>query len=287
LQIIKSIRELDNQLQQARRKGMKVALVPTMGFLHEGHLSLVRAANMENDLVVVSIFVNPTQFGPGEDYDTYPRDLENDVIKLQETGIEYIFAPDVEELYPEGYSTFVEVEGITDKLCGHFRPGHFRGVTTIVSKLFNIVRPDRAYFGEKDYQQLIVIKKMVRDLNMPVQIKGLPIIREEDGLAMSSRNRYLNSEERKAATVLYKALQNAKKMVYNGERDADQIKKEMLSFINKEPLVSIDYVSVVDPETLEDLDKIKDSVLLALAVYIGDTRLIDNVLIKCKDMEVW
>jgi pantoate--beta-alanine ligase len=287
LQIIKSIRELDNQLQQARRKGMKVALVPTMGFLHEGHLSLVRAANMENDLVVVSIFVNPTQFGPGEDYDTYPRDLENDVIKLQETGIEYIFAPDVEELYPEGYSTFVEVEGITDKLCGHFRPGHFRGVTTIVSKLFNIIKPDRAYFGEKDYQQLIVIKKMVRDLNMPVQIKGLPIIREEDGLAMSSRNRYLNSEERKAATVLYKALQNAKKMVYNGERDADQIKKEMLSFINKEPLVSIDYVSVVDPETLEDLDKIKDSVLLALAVYIGDTRLIDNVLIKCKDMEVW
>ncbi|MDI3547987.1 MAG: pantoate--beta-alanine ligase [Halanaerobiales bacterium] len=280
MEIIKGIAELRSRIQQAKEDGKDIGLVPTMGYLHEGHLSLVRAAVRDNDIVVVSIFVNPTQFGPNEDYDSYPRDLEHDAAKLRELGVDYVFAPGVQEMYPEGYNSFVEVRDLTDKLCGKSRPGHFRGVTTVVTKLLNIVQPHRAYFGQKDFQQLVVIRRMVTDLNIPVEIKGLPIVREEDGLAMSSRNKYLNSKERKAATVLFKALEKGKEMILEGERDADKVREEMAGLINQEPLARIDYVAVVDPEGLQDLKKIGDRVLLALAVFIGNTRLIDNCFIE-------
>jgi pantoate--beta-alanine ligase len=249
-----------------------------MGFLHEGHLSLVRAARAENDHVFVSIFVNPTQFGPNEDLSTYPRNPERDLAMLTAEGVDYVFMPPVEEVYRKGATTAVEVGPVTEVLEGAARPGHFRGVATVVLKLFNIVQPDRAYFGKKDAQQLVVIQKMVRDLDVPVEIRPQPTVREDDGLAMSSRNTYLDTaEQRQGALVLHEALKLAAKLWLQGERDAAQIRQQMRSAIEKEPLAKIDYVSIADPETLQELTRIEDSALVSMAVRVGKTRLIDNV----------
>ncbi|MFW6022992.1 MAG: pantoate--beta-alanine ligase [Halanaerobiaceae bacterium] len=278
--IAKKIRKVRKNVRKAKMEGKRVGFVPTMGFLHEGHLSLVRKAVQENDFVVVSIFVNPTQFGPHEDFDSYPRDYERDVSLLEKIDTDLIFIPEVAEMYSENNSTFVNVNNITDRLCGSSRPAHFQGVTTVVSKLFNIVQPDRAYFGQKDYQQLLVIKKMVKDLNFPVEIIGLPIVREEDGLAMSSRNKYLNEEERRQALILYKSLLKAKELVEKEKiYDIEVIRQQIKEMIDEKPAARIDYVQLVDPETLDDIDKVTDKLLIALAVYVGDTRLIDNMVI--------
>lgn len=251
--------------------------VPTMGYLHEGHLSLVRAARTANPNVVASIFVNPTQFGPGEDFERYPRDEARDLSLLCDERVDVVFMPSVEEMYPDGASTFVEVEGITDVLEGAHRPGHFRGVTTVVAKLFNIVQPARAYFGRKDAQQLAVVRKMVRDLRFDIEIVGLPTVREPDGLAMSSRNAYLSPEERKTALVLSKALGRAKERFDDGIRDAEALRSAMNELLGAEPLARVDYVSVANSETLRELKQIDDGALVSMAVRIGNTRLIDNV----------
>jgi pantoate--beta-alanine ligase len=253
--------------------------VPTMGYLHEGHLSLVRRARAENDRVAVSIFVNPTQFGPHEDYARYPRDLERDLRLLEPLGVDLVFVPSVEEMYPPGFQTWVIVEEVSRPLEGASRPGHFRGVATVVAKLFNILQPDRAYFGQKDAQQTVVIRRMVQDLNIPVEIVICPTVREPDGLAMSSRNTYLNPEERRAATVLFRALQAAKARYEAGERDAERLREAMREAIRAEPLARIDYVSVAHPETLQELERVEGPALLSLAVYIGTTRLIDNLML--------
>ncbi len=251
--------------------------VPTMGYLHEGHLSLVRRARAENDRVAVSIFVNPTQFGPHEDYARYPRDLERDLRLLEPLGVDLVFIPSVEEMYPPGFQTWVIVEEVSRPLEGASRPGHFRGVATVVAKLFNILQPDRAYFGQKDAQQTVVIRRMVQ--NIPVEIVICPTVREPDGLAMSSRNTYLNPEERRAATVLFRALQAAKVRYEAGERDAERLREAMREVIRAEPLARIDYVSVAHPETLQELERVEGPALLSLAVYIGTTRLIDNLML--------
>lgn len=253
--------------------------VPTMGYLHEGHLSLIRRARAENDHVAVSIFVNPTQFGPHEDYNRYPRDLERDLRLLEPLQVDLVFVPSVEEMYPPGFQTWVIVEELSRPLEGASRPGHFRGVATVVAKLFNIVQPDRAYFGQKDAQQAVVIRRMVRDLNFPVEIVVCPTVREPDGLALSSRNTYLNPQERQAATVLFRALQAAKARYEAGERDGERLREAMREVLRGEPLARVDYVSVADPETLEELSRVEGSALLSLAVYIGNTRLIDNLLL--------
>jgi pantoate--beta-alanine ligase len=253
--------------------------VPTMGYLHEGHLSLVRRARAENDRVAVSIFVNPTQFGPHEDYARYPRDLERDLRLLEPLGVDLVFVPSVEEMYPPGFQTWVIVEEVSRPLEGASRPGHFRGVATVVTKLFNILQPDRAYFGQKDAQQTVVIRRMVQDLNIPVEIVICPTVREPDGLAMSSRNTYLNPEERRAATALFRALQAAKARYEAGERDAERLREAMREVIRAEPLARIDYVSVAHPETLQELERVEGPALLSLAVYIGTTRLIDNLML--------
>ncbi len=263
-----------------RRLTAPVGLVPTMGYLHEGHLSLVQRARAENRSLVVSIFVNPTQFGPREDFRTYPRDTGRDLALLEKEKTDVVFIPTAEEMYPPGFDSWVEVAGVTERLEGASRPGHFRGVTTVCAKLFNTIEPDLAYFGQKDAQQAIAIRKMVADLNMNLKVVTLPTIREPDGLAMSSRNTYLNPEERKAALVLYRALKLAQKLWSAGETDAARIRREMLALIKKEPLARVDYVSLVDAETLEELDKIKPSTLASLAVKIGTTRLIDNVVLE-------
>jgi pantoate--beta-alanine ligase len=253
--------------------------VPTMGYLHEGHLSLIRRARAENDRVAVSIFVNPTQFGPHEDYARYPRDLERDLRLLEPLGVDLVFVPSVEEMYPPGFQTWVIVEEVSRPLEGASRPGHFRGVATVVAKLFHILQPDRAYFGQKDAQQTVVIRRMVQDLNIPVEIVICPTVREPDGLAMSSRNTYLNPEERRSATVLFRALQIAKARYEAGERDAERLREAMREVIRAEPLARIDYVSVADPETLRELEQVEGPALLSLAVYIGTTRLIDNIML--------
>jgi pantoate--beta-alanine ligase len=257
-----------------------VGLVPTMGYLHEGHLSLVRRAKADNASVVVSIFVNPTQFGRGEDLDKYPRNLERDLSMLKKEGASVVFSPETPDMYPQGFSTWVDVEKITERLEGAARPGHFRGVTTVVAKLFNIVRPARAYFGQKDAQQALVIKKMAAELDMGIEVITLPTVREPDGLAMSSRNSYLSEEERKAAAVLHKSLRLAEDLYSQGEKDARKIKEEMRRLIDKEPLTRIDNISIADNRTLEELDKIKPPTLVSLAVFIGRTRLIDNIVLK-------
>ena len=256
-----------------------VGFVPTMGYLHEGHLELVRRARAENLTVIASIFVNPSQFGPQEDFAAYPRDPERDLALLDKEGVGVAFMPNAQEIYPEGFSSWVEVEGITERLEGESRPGHFRGVTTVVAKLFNIVQPDRAYFGQKDAQQLAVIRKMVSDLNMNLEIVAVPTLREPDGLAMSSRNTHLTPEERKAALVLWKALCLARGHWEKGQRDAASLRQDMTSLIEREPFASIDYVSIADPETLEELDVIDRPALVSLAVRIGGTRLIDNTML--------
>jgi pantoate--beta-alanine ligase len=254
-----------------------VGFVPTMGYLHEGHLSLVRQARAENTSVAVSIFVNPTQFGPKEDFRQYPRDTQRDLSLLKKEGADLVFMPSVDEMYPPGFNSWVEVGGVTERLEGASRPGHFRGVATVVAKLFNIVQPDRAYFGQKDAQQLIVIQKMAADLNMNLEVVAVPTVREPDGLAMSSRNTYLNTEDRRQATVLYQALDLAQKLYAGGEKDAEFIRRKMTELIQEKPLADIDYISIADAKTLEELDELKPPALVSMAVRIGKTRLIDNI----------
>ncbi len=279
MRIITSPPEIRDYCRSARSRGEIIGFVPTMGFLHEGHLSLMRQARSESDLCVISVFVNPTQFGPREDYKTYPRDLNRDSEMAAGVGVDVIFAPAPEDMYPHGYGTFVEVEGITEKMCGASRPGHFRGVTTVVAKLFNLVQPHRAYFGQKDAQQVVVIKRMAADLNFDVEVIIMPTVREEDGLAMSSRNRYLSPAERQAALVLIRSLNMAEDVVKGGQSDAAEISRRMRGMIEAEPLARIDYISVVDANTLEDLDLVQGEVLIALGVFIGKTRLVDNIVL--------
>ena len=254
-----------------------VGLVPTMGCLHEGHLSLVRQARGDNASLVVSIFVNPTQFAPGEDYASYPRDEARDLSLLEKEGVDIVFLPSAAEMYPPGFDSYVEVAGLSRRLEGASRPGHFRGVATVVARLFDLVRPDRAYFGQKDAQQAIIISKMAAELNPGVEVITLPTVREADGLAMSSRNSYLSPEERRAATVLYRALSHARELWQKGERNAPKLRREMTAFLRKEPLADIDYVSVADPATLEEMETASSPALVSLAVRIGATRLIDNI----------
>jgi pantoate--beta-alanine ligase len=251
-----------------------------MGYLHQGHLSLMEQAAKENGIVIASVFVNPTQFGAGEDLAEYPRDLERDVELAAQVGVDAVFAPSGEEMYNSNHATTIQMKGLTEKLCGASRPGHFGGVCTIVSKLFNIINPDKAYFGQKDAQQVLIVQKMVEELNFPVEIRTVSIVREKDGLAVSSRNKYLSPQERNSAPVLYEALQLAKKLIDQGERKAEKIKGEMKRLIKKEELAVIDYVEVVEQNTLEGMTKIEGPILIALAVYIGETRLIDNLMME-------
>lgn len=280
MRIIKTIEELRPIVKGWRKEGLSVGLVPTMGYLHEGHKSLIVKAVSENNRVVVSDFVNPTQFGVNEDLASYPRDIERDAAVCEAAGADLIFHPEPEEMYAPDFSTYVEMQRVSEGLCGKTRPTHFRGVCTVVCKLFNIVGPDRAYFGQKDAQQMAVIRRMVRDLNMDIEIVGCPIIREEDGLAKSSRNTYLNEAERKAALVLSRAVFSGENMLKNGERDAGTILKAMRKIIEEEPLAKIDYVEMVDADTIEPLTKAEGRVLTAMAVYIGKTRLIDNFIME-------
>ena len=256
-----------------------LGFVPTMGYLHEGHLVLVRQARAENASVAVSIFVNPTQFGPKEDFRQYPRDPKRDLALLEGEGTGLVFMPPVEEIYPPGFDSWVDVGRLARRLEGASRPGHFRGVATVVARLFELVKPDRAYFGQKDAQQLLVIRKMVADLDMNLEVVAVPTVREADGLAMSSRNTYLNLEERKQAAVLYQALTLAQKLYGDGERDAGTIRKQMTALIQKQPLADIDYISIADAVTLNELDEVKPPALVSMAVKIGKTRLIDNIVV--------
>ena len=276
MRIVKTIDEVRRQVKAWRAEGLTVGLVPTMGYLHEGHASLISASHRDNDRTVVSDFVNPMQFGPNEDLESYPRDMEHDAAIVEENGGDLIFNPEPNEMYHEGFSSFVDMTVLTEELCGLSRPVHFRGVCTVVTKLFNIVQPDRVYFGKKDAQQLAVIRHMVDDLNMDIEIVGCPIIREEDGLAKSSRNTYLNSNERQAALVLSKAIFYGIDMVRNGEKDCSVIISAMSDIINEEPLARIDYVKIVDCSTMQIIPTLDRSALCAIAVYIGTTRLIDN-----------
>lgn len=281
MKIISSIAQMRSFKLKESKKHKTIGFVPTMGCLHQGHLSLIRQAKKDCHTCIVSIFVNPIQFGPKEDYSKYPRDLERDSILAKSAGCDCIFYPQVKNMYPERYLTYVNVEEITDGLCGAQRPGHFKGVATVLTKLFNIVQPDIAYFGQKDYQQALVIQKMVKDLNMPLRIKVMPIVRESDGLSMSSRNAYLNAQERLEAAVIYRALQKAKSEILSGERDSRkiirEIKKEIMQGKERNP--RIEYIAVVDARTLEPLEEIEGKSLLALAVWMGKTRLIDNIII--------
>ena len=279
MEIVKEISKMKEISKFWKRQGYKIAFVPTMGFLHEAHLALVKKAKELGDKTVVSIFVNPLQFGPKEDFREYPRDLERDLALLEKEKVDAVFIPETEEMYPPDFQTYVEVTKLTTGLCGAFRPGHFKGVTTVVLKLFNIVNPDIAIFGEKDYQQLQVIKQMIKDLNLDIEIVAHPTVREKDGLAMSSRNIYLSSAERESAISLYKALLLAQKLVKEGERDSQKIKEEMEKFIYSFPFTKVQYIEFVDPQTLDPIDKINKPVLCALAVYVGKARLIDNMLI--------
>ncbi len=272
--------EMTRLVTERREAGQSVGLVPTMGFFHAGHVSLMRAAREENDFVVVSLFVNPIQFGPREDFKEYPRDLQRDVEIAAQAGVDCIFHPRVEDMYPQPYLTFVEVEGITEGLCGASRPGHFRGVATVVAKLFHIIPAHRAYFGLKDAQQVRVIQKMVEDLNFDIQIVTCPTVREEDGLAMSSRNVYLKPEERRAATVLYRSLRRAEEMVRGGEREAREVLAAVRETLETEPLVEPEYVEAVDWEGLRPVERLQGKVLIALAARVGKARLIDNVLLE-------
>jgi pantoate--beta-alanine ligase len=276
MQVAATVAEM-RALRRVLPRKHDVGLVPTMGWLHEGHLSLVGAAREQNAHVVVSIFVNPTQFGPGEDFERYPRDAERDLALLRDARADAVFMPSVEEMYPPGASTFVDVEGVTDVLEGAHRPGHFRGVTTVVAKLLNIVQPHRAYFGRKDAQQLVVIRRLVRDLRLDVDIVAMPTVREPDGLAMSSRNAYLSPAEREAALVLSRALRRAGELFAGGDRDAERLRGAMRELIAQEPLANVDYVSMAGTETLQELERVESAALASLAVRIGKTRLIDNV----------
>lgn len=279
MKIVKTINEVREIIKDWKKQGCTIGFVPTMGYLHEGHQSLIRTAG-ENDKVVVSIFVNPIQFGPNEDFASYPRDIDRDTEKCREAGADLIFAPEASEMYEPDFCTFVDMNGPTDELCGKSRPGHFRGVCTVVSKLFNIVTPDKAYFGQKDAQQLAVIRRMVKDLSIDTEIVGCPIIREEDGLAKSSRNTYLSPEERKAALVISRSLNEGRKIIESGETDLNKVTEQIKLHIQKEPLAEIDYVKAVNADSIKPVDKADGRILVAAAVYIGKTRLIDNFIIE-------
>ncbi len=279
MKVIRSIPALKSAVRRWKSKNRTIGFVPTMGYLHEGHLSLVRASKKKADVTVVSIFVNPTQFGPKEDFRTYPRDFERDAGLLEKEGIAVLFYPDAEEMYPGGYKTYVEIHDLQDKLCGRSRPGHFRGVSTVVLKLFNIVRPDYAFFGQKDAQQAIILRRMARDLDLDVCVEVMPIVREADGLAMSSRNTYFGPDERKAGLSLSRSLRQAKMRIDAGERRPDVILSAMKEMIAAEPLARIDYIEAVDMDTLEPVKEISEGTLIALAVFIGKTRLIDNMIV--------
>lgn len=279
MRLIQNVSEMKALSKSVIDDGKTIGFVPTMGYLHQGHLSLVQKAREENDIVVVSIFVNPTQFGPNEDYNRYPRDLERDLRLLNPFNVDYIFNPSVEEMYPAYYSVYVDETEMSKYLCGARRPGHFRGVCTVVTKLFNIVRPTRAYFGQKDAQQFRILRRMVENLNMDVEMVEMPIVREPDGLAMSSRNVYLSDEERREAPRLYKSLLEAKRLIDGGERDVQKIKDAMQRVLNH-PLLKIDYIEVVDEKTLIPVDRIEGDVIVAIAVFFGKARLIDNVIIR-------
>lgn len=281
MKVIEKAAEITACSRELHQKGEAIGLVPTMGLLHEGHLSLIRESKRITSKTVVSIFVNPAQFGPKEDYHRYPRDIEGDIKKCRETGTDLLFLPSVEDIYHEGHRTYVDVEGLSDKLCGRYRPKHFRGVATIVTKLFNIIRPDKAFFGQKDYQQAIIIKRLTTDLNLGVDIIVMPTIREADGLAMSSRNSYLNSNERDAARILYRSLMLAEDMIRSGKTCSDEVRAKMEVIISSEGSAKIEYISIADPGNLEDIEMIAGDVLVAIAVWIGKTRLIDNVMVKC------
>lgn len=276
MRVVKSVKEVRDAVKEWKAQGLSVGFVPTMGYLHEGHESLIKKAVKDNDRVVVSIFVNPMQFGPTEDLDKYPRDLERDSKLCENAGANLIFHPEKEEMYFEDFSSYVDINGLSDELCGKSRPIHFRGVCTVVTKLFNIVNPDRAYFGEKDAQQLAIIRRFVRDLNIDIEIIGCPIIREEDGLAKSSRNTYLSKKERQAALILSQSLNLAKDAINSGERNSSVVIDIISNSIKKEPLAKIDYIEVVDSLAMKPVKTIEKSVLVAIAVYIGKTRLIDN-----------
>ena len=279
MKIVGTVKEVREQVKEWKKQGLSVGFVPTMGYLHEGHKSLMDAARKGNDKVVVIIFVNPMQFGPTEDLATYPRDLDHDAALCESVGVDLIFHPEAEEMYEKDFCSFVDMTGLTEGLCGKTRPIHFRGVCTVVNKLFNIVTPDHAYFGQKDGQQLAVIKRMVRDLNMDIEIVGCPIVREEDGLAKSSRNTYLSPEERKAALILSKTVALGKELAKT-EKDANKVVEAMKKNIETEPLAKIDYVEAVDALSMAPVEKLEGTCMLAMAVYIGKTRLIDNTLIN-------
>jgi len=279
-EIIRSVEAMQETSSSLRQMGHTIGFVPTMGYLHEGHLRLVEVAREHCSKVVVSIFVNPTQFGPKEDFNRYPRDPEGDIQKLRKKDVDLVFMPEAHDMYPQGFQTVVSVKELTKGLCGASRPGHFDGVATVVCKLFNIVKPHIAVFGQKDYQQLTVISRMVKDLNMDVEIVGVPTVREPDGLAMSSRNSYLSPEERESAKALYGAILLAQRMVREGERDVSRIIGELQGFILRHKHTRIDYVKIVDPDHLKELKEIKGDSLLAMAVFVGSTRLIDNSILK-------
>lgn len=280
MKVYGTVKEVRDQVKRWRARGLSVGLVPTMGFLHEGHGSLISKAVEQNDRVVVSVFVNPTQFGPGEDLEAYPRDMDRDSAYCESLGANVIFHPEPSEMYDPDFTTYVNMEVLSETLCGVTRPIHFRGVCTVCTKLFNIVKPDRAYFGQKDAQQLAIIRRMVRDLNMDLEIVGCPIVREEDGLAKSSRNEYLSPEERKAALILSQSIFLGEKMIADGEKSAEAVKKAMTEKINTEPLAEIDYVEVVDGISMQPIEEIKAPALVAIAVKIGRTRLIDNTIVN-------
>lgn len=280
MHVIHALHEMHNWVYMLKKSGKKIGFVPTMGYLHKGHLELLKMARSRCDVLVVSIFVNPTQFSPGEDFNAYPRDLTRDMELAQWAEVDCLFLPEASEVYPAGYRTFIEVESLSEPLCGAFRPGHFRGVATVVAKLFNVVQPDVAFFGEKDAQQLLIIRKMVEDLNVPVRIVGCPTVREADGLAMSSRNAYLSDEERKQATALYRSLQKARNMVVHGETDADRVLAGVRDVLRSDaPSAHVEYVEAVDAETLHTVSRIVGKVLIAMAVHVGKARLIDNITI--------
>lgn len=277
MKLIKTIKQMQRLAARLRRQDKIIGFVPTMGALHEGHMSLIRAARKACDTVVVSIFVNPTQFGPTEDYTAYPRDFKGDAAQCRIAGVDILCCPSVEEMYPSGFQTFVQVEKLSQGLCGSFRPGHFRGVATVVFKLFQILQPHQAFFGQKDYQQSRIIQQVVQDLALPVRVHVLPTVREADGLAMSSRNAYLNREERQAATVLYRALRLGEEYTQQGERSSEMVRKKILDLIRQEPLVRLEYLAIVDPENLQEVKEIAGPTLITIAAWIGKTRLIDNL----------
>lgn len=278
MQVIKTIKEMQMFSDKTRKQGKTIAFVPTMGFLHDGHKTLLKEGR-KYDCLVMSIFVNPTQFAPNEDYNSYPRDMERDLRIAEDTSVDVVFNPEVKDMYPDGFKTYVEVRDLSKKLCGLSRPSHFQGVAAIVAKLFNIVKPNIAIFGQKDFQQMVIIKKMARDLNFDIEIIGMPIIREKDGLAMSSRNTYLNTKERGASLCIYRAIYKGEEIFNKGIKEASEILKEVRKIIELEAASKIDYIKICDIETLEDIKIIKDKALLAIAVWIGRTRLIDNCIL--------